>query len=118
MKFYELLEKCKWENIQPVILAICQQRGPCEYVEKCLNDKDGYDCFEDAFNILKNTVPASSDVIIMMKQCEDDPSDEESSVNETYIDVFCIMKDSPNDRCGFCCPWDESLVSVNSPQNQ
>jgi hypothetical protein len=106
MRFHELVKNCKWEDIQPVLLAICRDRGPYEYVTQCDEGKKEYDCFEEAFNNLKSTEPVESDVIIRI--CEWEDSDDETSGNRKYIDVYCIEKDYEG-RCGFCYPWDESL---------
>jgi hypothetical protein len=101
MKFYEMVENCKWENVQPVILTICRSRGPQKYVDQSESEKEKeYDCFEDAFNRLKNTKPVESDTKITIDKFFDD--------DERCIDVSCICKGDKH-RCAFCYPWDESL---------
>jgi hypothetical protein len=109
MTLYTLVKNCKWEDIRPIILAICRDRGPDEYVNRRRKNKKGYDCFEDAFNRLKCTQPVASDTVIQISLREKEPEDEhECTDNKTYIDVCCYKKDYEG-RCGFCYPWDESL---------
>jgi hypothetical protein len=105
MRFYEYVENCKWENVQPIILAICKKRGPDKYIEQYGKREREYDSFKEVFDKLKRLKSIESDVIIQISVNEEE---EEYSDGEAYIDVCCFEKDYEG-RCGFCYPWDESL---------
>jgi hypothetical protein len=97
MEFYKYIENCKWEDVQPVMLAICRQRGPKQYVEDRKKNVNGYDCFESVFDRLRHIKPAESDMSIQITVSDDDG-----------VSVSCIQKNHAG-LYGFLYPWDESL---------
>jgi hypothetical protein len=105
MKFHELLEKSKWEKVQPIIFDICRQCGPKSYVEENIDSIKEYDCFENVYNNLKRMKPVESNRSIVIAK---KPSDDDFGDDKERIDVFCREKDDDTEYV-FCYPWDESI---------
>ena len=99
MQFNELIETNNWLSISITLTSLYS------------NQKESLTAYEKVYDILLQMEPSDSDIEIVLQQCYDDETNEES-----YVAVSGLKKDNPTEGLAIeFVPWTEWLgMTVSS----